>query len=84
MSFWSSHFGLATPSAMLVFRFWTLSWYGDASVLKQVDFILIPIGLESSCVVDYRLDCRSDHRPIICKASGSVCLPRQEAQGAGN
>ena len=32
--------------------FWTLSWYGDASVLKQVDFILIPIGLETSCVVD--------------------------------
>ena len=64
--------------------FWTLNWYGDASVLKQIDFIITPIGLETSCVVDYRPDCRSDdHRPIICKASTPLSRPAKKHRAQG-
>ena len=63
--------------------FWTLSWYGDSSVRKQIDFVLAPIGLETSCEVDYRLDCRSDHRPIVCKASAPLPSPARKHRARG-
>ena len=62
--------------------FWTLCWYGDASVVN-IDFVLTPMGLEISRVVDYRLDCRSDHRPILFKASAPLSSPARKHRARG-
>ena len=44
---------------------WTLTWKGDASVHRQIDYMFASRSLVVDCFVDYNVDCDSDHKPVV-------------------
>ena len=55
--------------------YWTHDWYGDRSVRSQLDYVFVPLDFSSVCSVNYGLDCRSDHKPLVCSVHRPLPAP---------
>ena len=56
---------------------WTHEWYPDRSVRSVIDYVLVSTSLDCSCTVDYKLDCSTDHRPLVCTVAERAELPHR-------
>ena len=55
--------------------YWTHEWYGDRSVRSQLDYVFVPLDFSSVCSVNYGLDCRSDHKALVCSVHRPLPAP---------
>ena len=59
---------------------WTHEWYPDKTVHSVIDYVLVSSSLESSCTVDYKLDCATDHRPLALTLSVAAPASRRHSR----